>query len=117
MSSTHIPFFMELLHTVKMFHWNTKSYARHKATDELHTALQSLVDKYVEISLAKSRTSLPKSMKLEIMTLSDPAMVNKLDEASLYIEQKIKPKEDELKNIRDEILATIKSCMYLFSMA
>jgi hypothetical protein len=40
---------MTILDQIKLYHWQTLSYPRHKATDELHEELSSLVDKFVEV--------------------------------------------------------------------
>jgi len=44
-----IRYFLELLNTIKIYHWSTLSYPTHKATDELHTKLSELVDSFIEI--------------------------------------------------------------------
>ena len=33
--------FLQILNTVKLYHWKTKSFAIHKATDELYSKLGS----------------------------------------------------------------------------
>ena len=45
--------FFEMLLMVKLFHWKTHSFARHKATDELYDSLNDHMDKFVEIMLGK----------------------------------------------------------------
>ena len=40
--------FMEILNTIKIFHWSTLSYPSHKATDELHSKMSELVDSFIE---------------------------------------------------------------------
>lgn len=40
--------FMEMLNTIKIFHWSTLSYPSHKATDELHSKMSELVDSFIE---------------------------------------------------------------------
>lgn len=45
----HILCFLELLNTIKIYHWSTLSYPTHKATDELHTKMSELVDSFIEI--------------------------------------------------------------------
>ncbi len=45
----HILSFLELLNTIKIYHWSTLSFATHKATDELHEKLSELVDSFIEI--------------------------------------------------------------------
>ena len=43
--------FLEILNTIKLYHWKTHSYATHKATDELHGKIQANVDTFVETML------------------------------------------------------------------
>lgn len=45
----HILCFLELLNTIKIYHWSTLAYSTHKATDELHGKLSELVDSFIEI--------------------------------------------------------------------
>ena len=40
--------FMTILDQIKLYHWQTTSYSRHKATDELHEQISELVDKFIE---------------------------------------------------------------------
>ena len=34
-----VSMFLQMLNTVKLYHWKTTSYAQHKATDELYSKL------------------------------------------------------------------------------
>ena len=45
--------FIEMLNTVKLFHWKTNSYAKHKATDDLYSELNGNIDSFVEVLLGK----------------------------------------------------------------
>jgi hypothetical protein len=47
-SSVFILTFMEMLNTIKIFHWYTLSYPSHKATDDLHSKMSELVDSFIE---------------------------------------------------------------------
>ena len=47
--------FLEMLNTIKVYHWKTHSYATHKATDELYASLGGNIDKFVEILLGKAQ--------------------------------------------------------------
>jgi hypothetical protein len=60
--------FMEMLNEVKIYHWNTHSYAQHKATDELYSQLNEHIDKFVEVMLGKKGdrlTNLSKHIPLD----------------------------------------------------
>jgi len=41
--------FLEMLNVIKIYHWKTRSYAQHKATDELYGRLNENIDKFIEI--------------------------------------------------------------------
>jgi len=53
MSATDIHFFFTLRSQIKLYHWQTYQFARHKATDDLITALDELMDSYVEVYMGK----------------------------------------------------------------
>ena len=42
-----VTFFLEMLNVIKLYHWKTKSYAEHKATDELHEKLKKWFNKLI----------------------------------------------------------------------
>jgi len=48
-----VKIFFEMLNMVKLYHWKTRSYGQHKATDELYRNLNEHIDKFVEILLGK----------------------------------------------------------------
>jgi hypothetical protein len=50
--------FLEMLNTIKIFHWSTLSYPSHKATDELHSNMSKLVDSFIEKYIAITGTPL-----------------------------------------------------------
>jgi len=49
-----VAMFLQMLNTVKLYHWKTYSYAQHKATDELYSKLNENIDSFVEIMLGKT---------------------------------------------------------------
>ena len=48
-----VTMFLQMLNTVKLYHWKTTSYSQHKATDELYSNLNENIDSFVEIMLGK----------------------------------------------------------------
>jgi hypothetical protein len=110
-----------MLTTVKLYHWKTRSFAQHKATDELYGRLNEHIDKFVEVLLGKdqSRVSLL-GEKISLGDSVDKEDFNKrifafrqyLIEMHLYLD----PVQDtDLLNIRDEILGDINQFLYLMS--
>ena len=45
--------FIEMINLVKLYHWKTKSYAKHQATDELFEKLNKHTDQFVEVLIGK----------------------------------------------------------------
>ena len=117
-----VNYFLELLMTIKVYHWKTKSYAEHKATDELYSSLNENIDKFVEVMLGKEGSRL--NMKDKKILMTDPttkAQFKKIiysyrilleDKMNQYI---IEKGNTDLYNIRDEILGNINQFLYLIT--
>jgi hypothetical protein len=122
-NSELLGFFFEVLNTVKLYHWKTKSYAEHKATDELHANLSENIDKYVEVLLGK-QIPVRIDYKKTAVTVHDfdkrEAFINKLKAYCNVLQgfnKHLDAKRDsDLLNIRDEMLGDINQTLYLFSL-
>ena len=122
--------FMEMINTVKLYHWKTLSYAQHKATDELHEHMQSNVDKFVEILLGKDESRLGminKRIDNSLTVKIDSSAPKSQDEFQqklmkyrrflTSLDSLFDEKEDsDLLNIRDELLADLNQFLYLFAL-
>jgi hypothetical protein len=53
MSAGHVNFFFGMREQIKLYHWQTKMYSRHKATDEVLEKLDKLIDMFVEVWMGK----------------------------------------------------------------
>ena len=116
--------FLEMLLLVKLFHWKTHSYATHKATDDLYTALNGHIDKFVEVMLGKtgSRINLMNQKTLKIEDLDSQEKIKQRVETfknylvSLTDNKAMKQMSNtDLLNIRDEILADMNQFLYLLT--
>jgi len=103
--------FLEFLNVVKMYHWNTHSYAEHKATDELYEVLGKNIDRFVEVMLGDKR--LPTMTKIVIINTKRNEFMNKINKFKTFL-LKLKMAPD-LMNIRDDILTNIDQFIYLLS--
>lgn len=117
-----VNYFLELLMTIKVYHWKTKSYAEHKATDELYSSLNENIDKFVEIMLGKYKMRLV--MKGKNIKFTDPstkAGIKKIINSYKILLEKhmnkyiIVSKDTDLINIRDEILGSLNQFLYLLT--
>ena len=117
-----ILFFIEMLNTVKLYHWKTHSFATHKATDELYDDLNKYVDEFVEVMLGYKggiRVNLPRtSTKLNDFTNVEQfkRKLNEYKATLISYTHKLDPNQNsDLLNIRDELLATLNKTVYLLS--
>lgn len=115
-----VTMFLQMLNTVKLYHWKTSSYAQHKATDELYANLDLGIDKFVEIMLGKngSRVNLTGQKTLPLLDYTN--ITDFTREVNKYKDFLIKMKIDETNNtdllsVRDEILGNLNQFTYLLS--
>jgi hypothetical protein len=117
---TIVKMFLEMLNTVKLYHWKTSSYAQHIATDTLYADLNVSIDQFVEIMLGKkgNRVNLTGQKTLPLMDYTDVTdFKKKIDEfkefmTSLNIDDK---KNTDLLNVKDEILGLLNKFTYLLT--
>jgi hypothetical protein len=127
--------FLEILNTIKLYHWKTHSYATHKATDELHGKIQANVDTFVEtmlgIEAARQGTTRQGTSSSRInltnvksISLKDFNNVNdfkrEITGFSHYLvsldNTSIKSSSD-LITIRDELLQDVNQFLYLLTFS
>uniref|UniRef100_A0A6C0DBW9 Uncharacterized protein n=1 Tax=viral metagenome TaxID=1070528 RepID=A0A6C0DBW9_9ZZZZ len=113
--------FLEMLNTVKLYHWKTHSYAQHKATDELYKELNENIDTFVEILLGKdeSRVKMVEKRSRLIDSVNTKDFKDRIYEyreflidISKYFNEK---RDTDLLNVRDEILGHINQFLYLMT--
>jgi len=132
----HILCFLELLNTIKIYHWSTLSYPTHKATDELHDTLSKLVDSFIEtyighcarggVGAVAAGSGVPvfkfKSEKDSCISFcqckTHDAFCKILDENIIHLEgltDKLNGYTD-LVNIRDEMVSALAQALYLLRL-
>ena len=120
---------------IQLYHWKTKSFARHKASDELVQSLTSNMDRFVEAYLGANpddHVSIKKSINIETFTdkqissvlydlldyLKDLSTESRAKANLLRSQPKgIKVVTTDLLNIRDDMMSDIHKALYLFTLA
>lgn len=115
--------FFEILHTIKLYHWKTKSYAQHQATDELHEKLSQQTDRFIEVLMGKTLSRI--NMVENKMRLYD--FDNKVDFKHKLFEFRQflidlsqifpKKKDTDLMTVRDDMLESVNQFLYLFTLS
>jgi hypothetical protein len=127
---------------LQIYHWKTKSHAKHKASDELVQSLTANMDRFVETYLGSHPTedkNFHISEKIELKTCNDTQIQSCLYSLLDYLrdlteetktETSIFPKflrgsgikdqkkviNTDLLNIRDEMMSEIHKTLYLFTL-
>ena len=104
---------------IKLYHWQTKEFARHTATDALTTALDLNIDAFVESYMGRyGRPNVSGSIKLH--NFSESAAKSFVTKQTKYLQndltRKIGKSDTDLLNLRDTILAELTKVSYLFTL-
>ena len=115
-------FFFSIQINLKLYHWQTNSYARHIATDSILTKIDPLIDTFIEIYQGKFGKISPGSTTITIRTLTDEETASDFISKSInylnnIIEQDVNmsASDTDLLNIRDEMVGLLNQTLYLFS--
>lgn len=113
-----VRFFFCIQLNIKLNHWNTTSYARHKATDQLLDKLGDNIDKFVEVFIGRYQIKpMVDNVKIDPDFINDMGLEKLLLQARKYLEDLSKNIPDsELLNIRDEMLSDINQTLYLLNL-
>lgn len=122
----YIPLLLEILDTIKTYHWRTHSYSTHKATDELHEKLSEKTDEFAEVLLGKigpdrfASLNIP-SVRVRVLKTNaeaESAARNYIASlANLSANPNLSHHMDvDLLNIRDEMVAMLNRFLYLLTL-
>ena len=122
MSAEQIRFFLHLRDQIKLYHWQTRVYARHIATDKMLKKLEKSIDSYIEIYIGKyGRPKVNgKNATITLQNLSEAGASRMIVAAVKYLQgpltKTLNESDTDLMNIRDEIVADLNQLLYLFTL-
>ena len=119
--NSNVNLFLGIHAQLKIFHWQTKGYARHNAFATIREDLEGLMDDFVEEAMGQyGRFVLDdESNTIQLENLSDLKpieMTNTICEALIQLTEQLDPKDTNLLNIRDEILGKFQKLKYLLTL-
>jgi hypothetical protein len=112
----YLTIFLILQLTNKLYHWNTTSFARHKATDQFNDVISNFIDKFVEFYIGRYKIK-PNinSIKIDKKYLTDTGFVsffelikNILDDFNINAK--------DILTIKDELLGEVNKMLYLLNL-
>ena len=107
---------------LRILHWQTDSYARHKAFGKTYEELDEAIDELVEVYSGKyQKLALKPGSSIELHNTDEIDVDSVLNEVIEYLSttavEELNPEKDtELLNIRDEILALVDRLKYLLTL-
>jgi hypothetical protein len=112
--------FFNMREQIKLYHWQTRSFAEHKATDDLIVKLDTNIDTFVEVYMGRyGRPHVRKTLPVKNLTV--PGIRGFIAKSGVWLSTKlphmVKRTDTDLLNIRDEILADLNQIKYLFTLA
>ena len=103
---------------MRIFHWQTKSHARHKAFGKVYSNLGDLIDTFAEAWMGKNgRVRISGPIEIQNLGGDVEQIVDGYIETLVGITDVLDPQRDtDLLNIRDEILSEFNKLKYLLTL-
>lgn len=113
---------LTLHNQLKIHHWQTKSYAEHKALGRAYDEFSGLIDEFIEAFMGKyGRIESRDGFKIELGNYKD---ISPTDFADKYVDylvnelpKSLEKSDTDLFNIRDEMLAQLNKLKYLLTLS
>ena len=108
---------------IRLYHWRTRSHARHKATCQALAELSTLVDSLVETFIGRyDRPHYPAGfVQLTVRELSDDVAEEVVKSYCNWMKTSfhhlVREHDTDLLNLRDEVLASLHRLLYQFTLA
>ena len=113
--------FLELLNMIKLYHWKTRSFAQHEATDKLYETLNKHIDEFIEVLIGKysKRIHLVSKKSKLIDVKNGEEFKSRLHDYIDFLNNldKVFPakKNRDILSIRDQIIIDINQFLYLMT--
>lgn len=112
---------LKLQNQLKVLHWQTESYAEHKAFEQTYNDLTDLLDQLVEVHQGKYGRISFSNASLNLFDQDEIDINSILEEVVEYLQEPFNEMHDPIKdtdclNIRDEIVASLNKLRYLLTL-
>lgn len=115
--------FLAFRNQLKIYHWQTTSYARHKASDRLISSITEQIDRFMETLQGSRDTRLVLTSQSGTISFNNQKDDNATEILVAFkewlsdgISSILQPFDKDLSNIRDEMLGSVNQTIYLFSL-
>lgn len=113
---------VKLQNQLRVLHWQTESYAQHKAFGKTYDALTGLIDSLVEVHQGKyGKIMYSTPLSIDLVNIDEISIDEVLTEVTDYLSAEFAGMVDAAKdtdclNIRDSILQELNQLKYLLTL-
>lgn len=113
---------VKLQNQLRILHWQTDSYAQHKAFGKAYEGLDGLIDSLVEVHQGKhGKIMFSAPISIDLVNFDDLSINDVLTEVTDYLSSKFggmvdTSKDTDCLNIRDSILQELNQLKYLLTL-
>jgi len=110
-----LPILLQYQLLLKIYHWETKKYSRHIASDVLYEKVSDFIDNLVEYESRTKRLTL-EPYNIKIHNMEDETALLFLENFCNVIES-ITTRDKGLRARRDDLIGYFHKAMYLFRLS
>lgn len=111
-----VAYLFKLQIEVKMFHWQTRSYAAHVGMGELFDKIVALTDELIEQYMGLyGRVRMASNASVAIPNMTKTGIRQTLRDAMPTLDARV-PRDSNLQNIKDELTGEMAQALYLLSL-
>jgi hypothetical protein len=114
-----LPPLLKILNQLKVYHWQTASYAQHKAFGKAYDSLNGLIDVFIEVYTGKYgnvKSKITYKFELESYDESYLSFIDSCVNFFKNLQDELDSTDTDLLNIKDEMLAEINRLKYLLTL-
>lgn len=116
---TYIFNLMQFQTQVKIWHWQTKIYAKHKALGKLYDFLANQLDEFTETAMGKYGRVDAIDITYNFVNVTDSGVNEAIDNCisdCVNLSRSLDKEDTDLLNLRDEIIGNLNKTKYLLTL-
>ena len=112
---------LELQNQLRIYHWQTESFATHKALGDAYENLDEQIDIFVEEFMGKyGKIRSDKGFNITLKNIDESDINSVINTAIEFLDKQLpsllQPNDTNLLNIRDEMLGVLEKLKYLLTL-
>jgi len=105
-----------LKNSMHIFHWQTRSFAKHSAADFFNDNFSKILDSMVESYLGRGKKlSFPSSVSIPLTNVNESMILSLLESSCNLLESS--HFEEDVNNIKEELISLINQTRYKLSLS